>query len=184
MLSFTQLTQRRIVDHADAATSDLNREMEIADRPSQARSGRGIAAQWELQNWFRLLRDLVEGILRLSKNVAVCKRVLEIKAKLQAVRRDAAPAPLGESVPVNREHHFVESGVPLVKVIVDDLHLLEKEVALSHWQDSGRFTAELPAIGLDRVSFGIHFDPWKRVVPDEVTLADRARVADCGELLA
>src|SRR5690606_4937670 len=71
VLALAELPERRVVHHADAALRDLDREVEIADGPAEARGGGGIVPQGQLEHRLGLLGDAVIGALRLREDVAV-----------------------------------------------------------------------------------------------------------------
>lgn len=112
-----QLSHRRIVWHPNddaiapfpASHRHLDREMQIADRPAQARRFCGIA-QRNFQNGLRPLLDHVTRRFRRKENRAIREWLLQIKAKLPSIRRHPAPAPFRDLIAPRTQGNRSEPG--------------------------------------------------------------------------
>ncbi len=89
-----------IIFHQQAIFLHRDGKMQVPDLPGNCRS-LGSTGDGDGQEWLGCLADQINSRGRLKKNRFVLERTLEVEAEILSIRRPAAPAPLGQGLPID-----------------------------------------------------------------------------------
>jgi len=110
VLAVEELAEGGIVGDADRAGGGFEREMEVADLPTEAGGGGGVGRERDFEDGLGLLgEDVGDGFLAVD-DVAIVEVTLEVEAEFAAVGGNRAPASLREVEAVGGHRDFQVSG--------------------------------------------------------------------------
>jgi hypothetical protein len=113
VFSREKLTQRRIVGDTHDLAGDFEREMQVADDPSEARRSGRIGAECDFQDWLIFLCDNVNAFVALEDRGVVGERSLEDETELMPIFGNPAPATLGEHEAIDGDSQNGQCAIPL-----------------------------------------------------------------------
>ena len=102
-LTLKKLSQREIIGNTNAVLCDLNREMEITNRPTETSDRRRLWNELNLQHSLGHLLDDVKRLLTREEYRAIGERCDEIKTKFGTILCCATPTTLRECKPVRTQ---------------------------------------------------------------------------------
>ena len=126
MLAEKHLAQGGVIGDADYIAGDLDGEMEIANEPAEARGLMPVQRKRNFQDRLGLLLDHVASLVVFEEDLAIVERMLQVEAELRAINGHPTPTALGQRTARNRQRNPRPSLGPMVKMMMDELHLDQK----------------------------------------------------------
>ena len=116
-----ELAHGGVIDDADERADDFDLEVQVADDPTETRSGRSVGAKSNLEDRLVFLRDDVNSGVIGEDGGVIKERGFEGEAEFTAILGDAAPAALGKNQAIDRDAQCGKSAVPVREGGVDEV---------------------------------------------------------------
>ncbi len=128
LLTLQHLLYRNIRRHSNHLVDNLDREMQVAELPCDARRIRRDVAERNLKDRLLPLADRIKNALFPQNEITVGEQMIEIEAKLPSVTRNGAPAALGEDLAIHRDRNDAIGFRPMdMQVMTNDFHTQNKK---------------------------------------------------------
>jgi hypothetical protein len=108
-----KLPQRGIVGDTHDRAGDFEREMQVADDPTEARRSRRIGAECDFQDRLEFLCDEVNAFVAREDSGVVGEWSLEGESELTSVFGNPTPATLGEHEAINGDTQNGQCAIPI-----------------------------------------------------------------------